>query len=194
MRIKTFIFISIFSITTLKAQKTTKFTIEEDSQFKLSGISNVNEFDCELIKGFCDDELTVCYLEKEGTLSFENTRLDLSVQNFDCKSSPITHDMKKALNHKEFPFMQFELVKIINFNHVGSSKSMAEALVTISGHTNKYLFNYTLDVLSNNAYAIKIISKFNMIDFGITPPTAMMGFIKVDKTITVDLNLKVTMK
>uniref|UniRef100_UPI0040494ECF YceI family protein n=1 Tax=Fulvivirga sp. TaxID=1931237 RepID=UPI0040494ECF len=173
----------------LKAQSTSKFVIDPSSSFTLSGVSNVNEFDCELKEGFCEDQLSIGYSHKNGNVYFKNANLSVSVSKFDCNSKYITRDMKKTLKEEEFPFMEFELLSIENFTSNKNTCPMAEALVTISGHTNKYYLKYELTPLTDSTYQIKMGSDFKMKDFNIDPPTAMMGLIKVHDTITVEIDL-----
>ncbi|MEQ8244030.1 hypothetical protein [Fulvivirga sp.] len=177
----------------LKAQSTSKFVIDPSSSFTLSGVSNVNEFDCELKEGFCEDQLSIGYSHKNGNVYFKNANLSVSVSKFDCNSKYITRDMKKTLKEEEFPFMEFELLSIENFNNENSTNALAEALVTISGHTNKYFLKYDVEPASKSSYKLKMISDFKMKEFGIDPPSAMMGLIKVHDTITVEIDLHITL-
>ena len=176
----------------IKAQSTSKFIIEPTSSFVLKGVSNVNEFDCELQEGFCEEQLSVGYTHERGNVYFKNASLSLSVSKFNCKSKYITRDMKKTLNVEEFPFMEFELLSIKNFKNSKNTCPMAEALVTISGHTNKYYLKYELNPISDSTYQIKMDSDFKMKDFNIDPPSAMMGLIKVHDTISVEIDLQIT--
>ncbi len=176
-----------------KAQSTSKFIIEPSSSFVLSGVSNVNEFDCELQEGFCEDQLTIAYSHEGNHLYFEKASLSLSVSKFDCKSKYITRDMKKTLKEEEYPLMEFKLLSIENFSNSKGATPLAEALVTISGHTNRYFLKYEMKPTSDNGYQIKMTSDFKMKDFNIDPPSAMMGLIKVHDTITVDIDLQITM-
>jgi len=177
----------------LKAQSISKFIIEPSSTFILKGISNVNEFDCELQDGFCEDQLVVAYSHEGDHVYFKNANLSLSVSKFDCKSKYITRDMKKTLKEEVFPLMEFQLLSIENFKNEKNLCPLAEALVTISGHTNKYYLKYEIKAISDTTYQITMNSDFKMMDFNIDPPSAMMGLIKVQDTITVDIDLQITM-
>jgi hypothetical protein len=174
----------------IKAQTTTNLIIEPESTFKLSGVSNVNEFDCKIVEGLCGQQFNACYAQVDNSIAFNNTRFSLDVKKFDCNSSYITRDMKKTLKSEQYPFMYFELISISNLYGDGKYKeSLAEALITISGQTNKYYLKYDFKPIDDDTFNVNINSEFDMKDFGIDPPTALMGFIKTEETITVDLNL-----
>lgn len=186
--------LSILALPTLVVgQSSSKFKIEPSSSFVLSGVSNVNEFDCELKQGFCEDQLKVDYAQKGNQVFFKNASLNLSVSKFDCKSKFITRDMKKTLKEEEFPFMEFELISIGNIDIDNDYCAVAEALVTISGHTNRYQLKYEIKAVSDTTFQIKMSSDFKMKDFQIDPPSAMMGLIKVQDTINVAIDLQITM-
>jgi hypothetical protein len=180
----------------IKAQTTTtNLIIEPKSTFILSGVSNVNEFDCKIVEGLCGQQLDVCYAQIDNSIIFNNTRFRLDVQKFDCNSSYITRDMKKTLKSEKYPFMYFELISISNLFGDGQNKeSLAETLITISGQTNKYFLTYQFEPIDSDTYSVHINSDFDMKEFGILPPTALMGFIKTEETINVDLNLIISTK
>ncbi len=176
------------------AQTTTMVIIEPESSFRLSGVSNVNEFDCRIVEGFCGEQLSVCYEAKDGFISFDNTKFSLTVEKFDCESNYITRDMKKTLKGEKFPFMHFQLLNIENFDPIDFNDSRAETLITIAGKTNKYFLKYEVLPIDAKSFHINFKSEFDIKEFGIDPPTAMMGLIKVNETIFVELNLKISMK
>ncbi|QSE96313.1 YceI family protein [Fulvivirga lutea] len=164
--------------------------IEDESTFRISGKSSVNSFDCQIVQGFCGESVDVCYNLQATTVKFDNTKFSIPVNQFDCGSNFITRDMKKTLKAEEYPFMQFELLSIINFDNLNCNNSKAETLVTIAGVTNRYLLNYDISQLDEDTFKIKLNSTFDINDFNLNPPSALMGLIKVDKTIDVSLSLQ----
>lgn len=187
MKVITFILVTISNI--LVAQNTKTLLIEQGSSFRISGISNINEFDCNIQEGFCGESINLYYEWNDDTLIFDNAKFNLPLKNFDCKNRLITMDLKKTLKEDQFPFMHFQLLKTKNFNSENCSDSKAETLVTIAGETNRYYLNYNLAKLDADTYSISIVSIFDMNDFKITPPTALMGLIKVEEKINVSLDL-----
>ncbi|MEQ8928144.1 MAG: hypothetical protein RLO81_20175 [Fulvivirga sp.] len=172
------------------SQSVTKtMVIEEESTFKISGKSSVNSFDCHIIQGFCGESVSVSYNVQATTVKFSNTKFSIPVKQFDCGSKFITRDMKETLKAEDHPFMEFELISIRNFDDLNCENSKAETLVTIAGITNRYLLNYDISKLDEVSYRIKLNSTFDINDFNLDPPTALMGLIKVDETIGVSLTL-----
>lgn len=163
--------------------------IEPESTFKISGKSNVNQFDCKIEEGFCGKSVNVCYSVEDSSLKFSNTKFSIPVNEFDCGSKYITRDMKSTLKSDEYPFMTFELLNITNFEELNCGNSKAETLVTIAGVTNKYYLDYLLHKTDTDKFEILIHSTFDINDFKLETPTALMGMIKVSDTINVSLTL-----
>ncbi len=180
------IFISIIS----SAQVTTTLVIEPQSTFSLRGVSNVNTFSCEIVEGFCGEELNVCFVENEDIIEFENTQFSVSVDEFDCRNRYITRDMKKALKQEAFPLMNFKLLSISRLE----DNPLAEMLITISGKSNFYHLKYSMERIKENTYRLNLNSEFYMQDFDIEPPSALLGLIKVANTIEVDIELVISNK
>lgn len=163
--------------------------IEPESTFKISGKSNVNQFDCKIEEGFCGKSVNVCYNIQDSSLKFSNTKFSIPVDQFDCGSKYITRDMKATLKAEEYPKMTFELLRISNFEELNCGNSKAETLVTIAGVTNRYFLDYNLYKTDIETYEIHINSTFDINDFDLKTPTALMGLIKVNETINVSLTL-----
>ncbi|UII19196.1 YceI family protein [Fulvivirga ligni] len=175
------------------AQGTKHVTILPESTFSLSGTSNVNHFTCNMTKGLSRNQLAVCYQEKEDLYTFDNSGFALNINKFDCENSRMTHDLQDALQSDEFPVIKFELLSIKGLV-AGDCEAEAESLITIAGNTNKYLLTYQVKQVSEESYKIELKANFNMRDFNITPPTALMGIVKVNEIISINLHLHVTMK
>ncbi|UII25330.1 YceI family protein [Fulvivirga maritima] len=176
-----------------KAQTIQQVTIEPESHFSLSGTSNVNSFSCVMEDAFSNYQLNVCYSQDEDQLVFENTGFHLAVSNFDCQNAKMTHDLKNALKADKYPKIKFELLTLEGLKS-GDCEPIAESLINIAGKANKYLLKYKVKQISEDEYRIYLNADFNMKDFGIDPPTAMMGIVKVNEIISINLRLHVVMK
>jgi hypothetical protein len=185
-----YVMLCLFFSTKLSAQTINRLKIKEESTFRINGTSNINAFECEITQGFSENEITVYYTQNGSNILFKNTTFSLPVNRIDCGNSHITRDLKDALHEKLYPTINFKLLSIEDFNS-DDLEPIAEALITIAGKTNKYYLNYGTKYISENAFYISLTSKFKLQDFNITPPTALMGLIKVHDTITIDLNFKI---
>lgn len=178
--------------TSLYPQKFYRVTILPDSKITIKGASNINEFTCEWNSAFTD-EVTICLTERNSDLIFNDSDFRLSVDKFKCENRYMTSDLRKTLQEETFPFINFELIRILNFLN-DNLKNQIELKITIAGKTNKYCLDYEADLLNKTSYCINLSAAFDISDFGLEPPSAMMGLIKVRESITINLSLNITLQ
>ena len=182
-------FIFFHSSMTLFGQVTQKVYILPESKIFLDGESNINTFSCELCNESERTVLSLCYQPQKLSYIFDQNQYAISVDNFVCDNKHITSDLKKALKMDEYPYMYLQLNKLIDFGKSQGNKQ-AELSITIAGVTNDYCLNYELKPsIENGEFLVNLASDFDMREFGIEPPTALMGLIKVKKDISIKLHL-----
>lgn len=167
------------------AQVTQKVLINEASTFILHGSSNVNKFSCFVKDQFCGEELNVCFSQSDNSITFDDASFSVPVVGFDCGNKLISRDMHKALKANEFPLMSFKLLKIDHYNDV----PVAKLLISIAGFSKLCLLTYDLSNHENDQILVNLSTTFQISDFNIEPPSALLGLLKVDETIRVDINL-----
>lgn len=109
--------------------------------------------------------------------------IDLTALSGSLKSghSGMDDNMYKALKTTEFPKITFSAKKVVrqgvNLNGIGN--------LTIAGVTKPIKLTSSYEQWNDNSYKVKGSISFKMSEFGITPPTAMMGTIKTGDKITI---------
>lgn len=172
----------------LFSQVTQKVYILPESRIFLDGESNINTFSCELCNGSESTILSLCYQPQKLAYIFDQNQYALSIDNFVCDNKHITSDLKKALKIDQHPYIYLQLNKLINYNkNIGTKQ--AEISITIAGVTNEYCLNYTVQTLDKGVFQVTSESDFDMRDFEIETPTALLGLIKVKKDIEIKLHL-----
>lgn len=106
-------------------------------------------------------------------------------------------DLKKALNADRHPKISINLLRTLE-NECTSWKMegkwiQLKALVEIelNGCSNSYWLPVTACRQSKNEYRFISNKVFKMTDFGVEPPTAMLGVIKVKNEIKIALDLSI---
>lgn len=66
--------------------------------------------------------------------------------------------------------------------------------LTIAGKTRQETIQFTGAMISDNKMQIKGSKKLKMTDFGVNPPTAMLGALKTGNDITITFTLIMTLK
>lgn len=172
-----------------------QYVIEEESRLYLKGTSNVNKFTCD-----CEDHYPAKTFEVEGTGSlvrFQNTTLDIATRKFNCHNAKMDHDMQKALKADKYPNIRIELLetkqdaKHFSPGNRGWFEVQAKAKLTICGVTKTQQIAAKAQILSTGKFRLVGYQSILMTDFGIDPPTALFGMIKVDNQIEFHFDLSV---
>ncbi len=168
-----------------------KFTVENTSVISILGSSTVGPFRCEsnAISGGGQAGLEH---EVSGD-PFVEARLESDVAAFDCKNDKITSDLSKALKRDEYP--QLALLIDAGFarppaeDEAGDYVVRVAGLLTIAGVEKR--FDVTLTAVRESFLTFRLTGSHDVImtDFGIDPPSALLGLIKTRDQITIDFNL-----
>ena len=172
-----------------------RYYIEQGSRLYLNGSSNVNEFTCD-----CEDQLGGQVLDVErngGYARFRNVELQLNARNFNCHNRKIDHDMQLALKASQYPHIKITLVDTWQNPKCleGTCKEWfdvkANIKLTITNVTKLQTIPAQAKMLGPNRFQLRGENALQMSDFGISPPEAMFGMIKVNDRISFHFDLLV---
>jgi polyisoprenoid-binding protein YceI len=106
-------------------------------------------------------------------------------------------DILRALRHDESPAIVFSLTKIREIavlvqreGELGRYRVVARGELTLAGRTRSIDMSAEVVQEAPERFRIAAAQTIRMTDFGITPPTAFFGFIRVDETVTVAFDLR----
>ncbi len=143
-----------------------------------------------------DWESDVEQVSGSGTFKVESGRVtdisDLKV-NFKVKSIESGKSKMNSLTYEAFnadanPNIQFEITEVIS---IDGNRVKAKGNLSMAGSSREISPSGVLTV-SGKAITIKGREKIDMTQYGMDPPTAMFGAIKVGKTV--DIEYEVTFK
>lgn len=172
-----------------------RYSIVKPSRLFLKGTTNVNKFTCD-----CEDQFVFQELEVEvgdAASRFQNARLGMTTRKFNCKNGKMDRDLQKALKAEEHPKILIELLEArhkpehLNNPEAGWFDVEAKVNLTITNVTKVKRIKAQARRISENQFALKGSEAVQMTEFGIDPPTAMFGLIKVDDLITFHFDLTV---
>ncbi len=165
-----------------------------DSRLYLEGSSNVNQFVCDCEQVFPSLTFNMEGGSPQNKASFLDTRLQLITKNLDCGNRGMNRDLYKTLKADEFPQIVFALRSVNplpDFTNPGEQRVTTEASLTIAGQSRPVDLEVKARPLGDQSFHFVSQKTIKMSDFGIEPPTALMGLIKVDDEITIHFDLKV---
>ena len=100
-----------------------------------------------------------------------------------------------ALKGAKYPYITFKMLSVKSMTKSGSGYALKiNGELTIAGVTKNVDINGTVSVKENGKLYIETSKALKMTDFGIDPPTAMMGAMKVGNDITIKFKLNYTLK
>ena len=170
------------------------FIIEPQSKLYIEGTSNINSFEC-----FCKDDFNrqsarVIIADDGRALSFLKTTLLLRTAALDCDNSKMNRDLCDALKSEDYPYIKIDLhdarITQGSFEKVGADVVLhSNASITITNITRKVQLVVRGKRLGAGKFRFFATKELLMTDFGITPPTALLGLIKVRDAIRINFDL-----
>ena len=171
------------------------YTITDQSSLYLKGSSNVNRFTCASVQTFAPATVEMTPLGDGCSVAFSKAVMDLRVTRMDCGNKGINRDMQKALKADQYPDIRLKLERAVVSNTSAVIDShrwtpvTASTLVTIAGVTKPVKIRLEAKALTANRFQFVGSRDLLMSDFGVDPPSAMMGLVQVHDAITIHFDL-----
>lgn len=171
------------------------YSIEPDSKLYLEGSSNVVDFTCDCTNPSGNGQFSF-RLRPEGYL-FENSVLDIPVKELDCGNRPMNRDMYDALKADQHPSITIQplRVKSLTKNALSECEEWSNLSVDlqldIAGVSRTISMEIRGAHLGYQLYRFIGSQAIYLTDFDIDPPKALLGAIKVDNCITINMDLLV---
>ncbi|MEQ8705416.1 MAG: YceI family protein [Phaeodactylibacter sp.] len=168
--------------------------ILKESELTLTGASNVKPFSCD-----CEQDFEPVYYELsrhcDGHYIFKSTRLRVPVRTLDCGNRIMNKDLYEALKAETYPEIVIQPRELHLPLSLGPQSGWvdftADATVSLAGHIQKITLPVRAKYVSESQFRIQSSKTLCMLDFGIAPPTAMGGLIRVEEEIDIHFNLLV---
>lgn len=175
------------------------YQILEGSTLSISGSSNVHDFTCLCIQEFEPGTVNMAVAPRRTDVSFSASDLKIATRQLDCGKKLMNQDMYKTLRADDFPFILITLKKVIQDPEYCLSTCTdwielhVVAEIAIAGTCRLVPMVVEARQIQENTYRFVSQAKLAMTQFNIAPPEALMGMIKVNDQIRIDLDLSVTL-
>lgn len=176
------------------------YTPDQKSRLWIEGKSNINEFECQANQYFAEATLIDDNDPIEYRRQFEDRvfmQVEIMVNGFECGRSRMNQDLQKALKSSEFPEITFTFDNAtilampddLDNEDENSFELDVQGSLTVAGQTREIRF--TTKAYFVETYRIRAIGKttIRMTDFGVEPPTALMGLVKAEDELIVNFDL-----
>ena len=169
----------------------TQLTVGEKSRIWIAGTSTVRSFTCEA-PGF-DAAIEADAPGAVGALlggekAVKTATLTISAAKMDCGNGTMNGHMAKALKSGEFPTITFVLGAYEPAKTAAGIAGTIEGQLTLGGVTKPITLEATAKD-EDGALRVQGVYDLDMTQYGIKPPSLMMGTMKVGKVAKVNFDL-----
>jgi hypothetical protein len=163
--------------------------VNKNSSLSINGSSNIVNFTLtQSSENFIQKNMIITASQSNKKLYLSENRLTVPVKSFTSSNKMALRDFYKLLKSDEYPTMDIQLNYIDLPESSNSNTGMAVVDVTITGVTKKYQFPIKTEK-NGTRYIFDVEKHINIRDFGLKPPVQMMGMLKVDEMININLNM-----
>jgi polyisoprenoid-binding protein YceI len=180
---------------TQAASPHTHYAIEPGSTLSLNGSSTFHDYECSAtqVGGTLDGDTSG--LAKNALDSvFIGAKIEVPVKLLKGTSDGITSNMQDALKGKDFPTILFDMKHCAavpdSQKKAGVWTMKTKGNLTIAGKTQPIEMNVRLTDLGHGYFQLEGTDALLMTDYGVDPPSFMLGAMKTNPKVTINFNLK----
>jgi len=193
--ISTILLALVFATGSLFAQDQV-LTLNSDYEVIIDGTSNARDWDAKVtqidaefvLNGFEGNDLSTLQPEH-----FKTLKINMSAQSIDADGRRLTRNIHDYIKADDHPTITFELTEIKSVNGSGNTAEIeAEGVITAAGvsHTVAMIVNAER---GNDGFTFSGVQDLKMTDFGIDPPTAMLGAIRAVDEMSIIYRVRFTL-
>jgi polyisoprenoid-binding protein YceI len=185
MKRLTFILLCCLSALTLSAQQQLHIT---RSKMTISGTSTMHDWTSNVntVNGIATANMT------DGKLQgLSAVKVDIDVYSIkSTKGSMMDNNTYNTLKAKKYPKISFALTRVNSIRQQGTEYAVnATGNLTLAGQTRAIDLQVTAKQLAGGGVEFRGTKSIKMSDFGIDPPTFMLGTLKVGDDIKIEFNV-----
>ncbi|WP_458627166.1 YceI family protein [Winogradskyella sp. PC D3.3] len=169
------------------AKESTVF-LSSDSYLKIKGKTNVSTFECHFDMTTLSEAINIRYQDLDHAIQFDNTKLTLPNIEFNCGGKAINKDFNKLLNTEEFPEIVLKLKEI---SRVKPDDDVVTATIEITISNIVRSYKIPIAITNRDDLHVSGVMPLDISDFSLTPPTKMLGMVKVSPKIEIHFSLKI---
>ncbi|MAL60309.1 MAG: hypothetical protein CMC14_09690 [Flavobacteriaceae bacterium] len=157
-----------------------------NSNFTIKGTSSLHDWEMvsESFSGSLELNTT------PQTLAIQSIKVFVDVKTLKSGKRIMDNKCYDALKYEEHPTIKYQFEKLSALSESGSGtyKAILHGTLSIAGVSKKVSIHVNISQ-TNKTLIIKGELPLKMTDFGVEPPTALLGTLKTGDPITIDFNL-----
>ena len=153
------------------------------SMLKIEGTSTIHDWDMEATSY---EGEAVMALNEASDLEIQSMRISLKAENLKSGHDGMDDNAYKALKTKNYPNIVFTLSKVESITKTETHFNVkANGNLTIAGKTRNISLTAVCKPQSNGTFSFEGKTAIKMTDYGVDPPTALLGTIKTGNDLTI---------
>ena len=162
------------------------YSFQADSRLWVEGTSTIHDWTCEA--STLDGSLSVVTADAPQV---SDVTVAVPVESLECKNGTMNRKAKKALGADDHPQITFELTTASVSTEVAEGDFAVDATgtLTIAGTTKTTELTAQGYRLENGQMRFKGSYPMQMTDFGVDPPSAMLGTLKTGDEVVVHFDV-----
>ena len=174
--------------TALEAQtapETVRLVLREGSKLWIEGDSNLHAWKCDA-KSFVPELRLVRAAPTEPPTRVQEARLQVSVADIECGNGKMNENLRKALKADTNANISFELTSAEFVDGVrGELDVLVKGQLSVAGASRDLQMQVSGTDTGNGALRLQGRVLILMTDYGVQPPTAMLGLLKTKNEVTI---------
>jgi autotransporter translocation and assembly factor TamB len=167
-------------------------TLKPESQLWISGKSTVRDWKCKSTQ--IDATIDAAGPSPVGAvlggeIAVKKVKLVFPTAKLDCANGTMNEHMLKALKAKDNPTIFFEIESYDLSKDVDGQHGTLKGELTIGGTAKPISVNVTFTAAPDGALRVVGTHEVHMKEFGLTPPSLMLGTMKVNELVIVGFDL-----
>jgi hypothetical protein len=169
-----------------------RLIVQPSSTLNIEGTTNINSYECAIIRYAGNDTLVLHEGGRNIRPVFVKGAVELDASSCDCGIPLMTADFRKAINSKEHPSITIDFISFERMPVYATVPDKFRGILNISigGVTKLFEVNCTINASSSGIIHLVGTRTFNFSDFNMTPPTRMLGAVKVSQSLKVSFHLQ----
>lgn len=161
-----------------------------DAVMHVNGTSSIHDWTSDVTTVNIYGKLTQSNGALEG---LSDVQVSIPVKSIrSTKGSVMDNKTWGALEADKHPNITFKMTGVSTVKAYGSGTSVeVKGQLTLAGKTRNITLKVESSYLGNNIYEFSGIQPIKMTDYGINPPTALLGTLKTGDDVTIDYIIKV---
>ncbi|MFQ5572565.1 MAG: YceI family protein [Rhodothermales bacterium] len=187
--IVTFLLVSVvFFSGWMQKEEPTWYVLQPESRIWIEGTSTIHDWTCEVneVAGLIE---TAPHAGE--TLSLGRVEVSVPVEAIECKKKTMNKKTRKALKATEHPHIQYvlEQATVLSVSDEGGFELETSGRLTMAGAENTIDMTVTGVPLPDGGFRFTGSAPLLQTDFGIKPPTAVLGTIKTGDRVVVHFDV-----